>query len=205
MLTLLFLNSTCVAEPITILAFGDSLTQGYGLAPEKGFVPQMQTWLRQQGADVTVINAGVSGDTTAGGAARIGWSLTDEVDAAIVALGGNDMLRGIDPASAAANLEVILSQIETRDLPVLLVGAEATGNYGAKYKAQFDAIYPALAARHHTELFANFMQGLADLDDRALVMARYMQRDALHPNAQGVELIVARMGPAVLAMIQAQE
>ncbi len=188
------------ADPVTILAFGDSLTQGYGLAEGDGFVPQMQDWLTANGAEVMVINAGVSGDTTAGGAARIGWSLTGDVDAVILALGGNDMLRGIDPASVQGNLETILTAIQAADLPVLLVGTEASGNFGPDYKATFDALYPALAEAFSVALFPNFLQGLADLNDMDRVMQSLMQRDGLHPNAQGVALVVARMGPAVLEL-----
>lgn len=201
MLVLLFLSLPAAADPVTVLAFGDSLTQGHGLAPEDGFVAQMQGWLAANGADVAMINGGVSGDTTAGGAARIAWSLTGEVDAVIVALGGNDFLRGLPPEAARANLDTILSEIGARRLPVLLVGMEAPGNYGAGYKAAFDAVYPDLAAAHGAALFPNFLQGLADLDDPERVLRDFMQGDAVHPNAAGVALIVARMGPEVLALV----
>jgi acyl-CoA thioesterase-1 len=148
-----------------------------------------------------MMNAGVSGDTTAGGAARIAWSLTDEVDAVIVALGGNDFLRGLPPEAVRANLDAILAEIGSRGLPVLLVGMQAPGNFGAEYKAAFDAIYPDLAEAHGAALFPDFLQGLADLDDPALVVRDYLQGDAVHPNAAGVALIVARMGPEVLALV----
>jgi len=187
-----------MAEPVTLLAFGDSLTQGYGLADKDGFVPTLEAWLQAQGADVNVINGGVSGDTTAGGAARIAWSLTPEVDAVLVALGGNDLLRGIDPADTRANLDAILTEIGARDLPALLVGMEATGNYGESFKTAFDAIYPELAETHGVPLFPQFLQGLVDLEDRQAALRAYFQADATHPNAQGVALIVERMGPAVL-------
>jgi len=186
------------AEPVTVLALGDSLTHGYGLAPEDGFVPRLESWLTEQGADVALINAGVSGDTTAGGAARLGWSLTDEVDAVIVALGGNDILRGIPPAVARANLASILDQLAARDLPVLLVGQRASANFGQAYQQEFDAIYPALAAQYGAALFPDFLKGLSDLPDRDQVVARFLQPDGLHPNAQGVSLVVAAMGPEVL-------
>ncbi len=198
---MIFLSAPAVAEPVTLLAFGDSLTQGFGLSPEDGFVAQMQAWLGDHGAAVTMMNAGVSGDTTAGGAARIAWSLTDEVDAVIVALGGNDFLRGLPPEAVRANLDAILAEIGSRGLPVLLVGMQAPGNFGAEYKAAFDAIYPDLAEAHGAALFPDFLQGLADLDDPALVVRDYLQGDAVHPNAAGVALIVARMGPEVLALV----
>jgi len=190
-----------MGEPVTLLAFGDSLTQGYGLAQQDGFVPNLEAWLEAQGADVVVINGGVSGDTTAGGAARIAWSLTPAVDAVLVALGGNDLLRGIDPADTAANLDAILAEIDARGLPALLAGMEATGNYGAAYKDAFDAIYPALAERYGIGLFPQFLQGLIDAGDRQQVLRDYLQSDATHPNAAGVDLIVERIGPAVLDLV----
>ena len=143
------------AETVTLAALGDSLTQGYGLPQEDGFVPQLEAWLRAQGADVVVINAGVSGDTTAGGLARVDWTLTPEVDAMIVALGGNDFLRGIDPANSRANLRGILEVAQARDVAVLLVGLEASGNYGADFKRDFDSMYGDLAAEFDVPLVAS--------------------------------------------------
>ena len=135
----LLLSTTAVfAEPITIAAMGDSLTQGYGLQAEQGFVPQLQAWLDENGADAKIVNAGVSGDTTAGGLARAAWTLTPDVDAMIVALGGNDMLRGIDPAASKANLAGILDAAAAQDVDVLLIGMQAPGNFGPAYKEAFD-------------------------------------------------------------------
>ncbi len=191
------------AEPTTIAALGDSLTQGYGLPPDDGFVPQLQRWLDGRGADVTLINAGVSGDTTAGGLSRIAWTLTPEVDALIVALGGNDLLRGIDPGVSRANLDGILSEARGRGLPVLLVGMDAPANYGADYKAAFDAMYPELAQRHGALHHPNFLNALAVMEDRALVLQTYMQGDAIHPNAKGVALIVKDLGPVVAELVKA--
>ena len=128
--------------PVTVLALGDSLTQGYGLPQEEGFVPQLRDWLTDHGVAAQIVNGGVSGDTTAGGAARVDWSLTPEVDAMIVALGGNDLLRGIEPDVARGNLERILQAAKANAVEVLLVGMDAPGNYGAAYKTDFDAIYP---------------------------------------------------------------
>lgn len=124
----LIFSAPAWAEPVTVVALGDSLTAGYGLSPEAGLVPQLQAWLTEQGRDVVVVNAGVSGDTTAGGLARLDWSLTPETDALIVELGGNDMLRGLPPAEARANLEAILKAGQARGLPMLLVGMKAPGN-----------------------------------------------------------------------------
>jgi acyl-CoA thioesterase-1 len=139
--------ATPSAEEITVVALGDSLTQGFGLVEEEGFVPQLQAGLQARGNDVVVENHGVSGDTTAGGLARIGWALGDHVDALIVALGGNDLLRGLPPEVSRANLDGILAEAEARGLPVLLIGLQAPGNYGPDYKAAFDAMYPDLADR----------------------------------------------------------
>ena len=135
------LPSLGCADEIVIAALGDSLTQGFGLVQEDGFVPQMQTWLSRQGIDARLINAGVSGDTTAGGLSRVAWTLTPEVDAMIVALGGNDFLRGFAPDVSRANLEGILQAADAAEVEVLLVGMQAPGNYGPDYKLAFDAIY----------------------------------------------------------------
>lgn len=190
------------AEAVTIAALGDSLTQGYGLPPGQGFVPQLQDWLSTQGTEVKLINAGVSGDTTAGGLSRIAWTLTPDVDALIVALGGNDLLRGIDPGVSRANLDGILSEARSRDLPVLLIGMDAPANYGAEYEAAFDTMYPELAETHGTSFHPNFLGALSAIEDRALVLATYMQADGIHPNAQGVAMIVQDIGPAVASLAQ---
>lgn len=189
------------AETLTLLALGDSLTQGYGLAPEDGFVPRLEAWLAGQGADVQVVNAGVSGDTTAGGRARLPQALTAETDAVLIALGGNDLLRGLAPAEARANLEAMLEEATGRGLPVLLVGLPAPGNYGPDYKAEFDAIHPELAARFGVRHVENFLAPITDQPDRAAAMRSFMQPDGIHPNAEGVALIVEALGPEVLALL----
>lgn len=181
------------AEPVTIAALGDSLTQGYGLAPEAGFVPQMEQWLRDQGADVRLINAGVSGDTTAGGLSRAAWTMTPEVRGMIVALGGNDLLRGIAPEVSRSNLRGILEAAAAQEVQVLLVGMRATANYGPDYKQSFDRMYPDLAQEFGVALAPTFFAGL-DRSERAQVM----QADGIHPNAEGVARIVAGLGPQVL-------
>lgn len=185
---------------MTILALGDSLTQGYGLSQENGFVPQMQAWLEAQGVDATLINAGVSGDTTAGGAARVEWSLTPEVDAMIVALGGNDMLRGLDPGQARANLETILQAADGRDLPVLIVGMQAPSNFGPDYKAAFDAMYPDLSDAYGALYFESFFKGLGEGGPSEL--QAYFQPDGIHPNVEGVGKIVEAMGPSVAELAE---
>lgn len=189
-----------LAAPLTIAALGDSLTEGYGLPPEDGFVPQLQAWLKAHGADVTVMNAGVSGDTTAGGLSRLDWTLTPEVRALIVTLGGNDLLRGIDPASSRGNLDAILKGATGKGLPVLLIGMPAPGNYGPDYKAQFDAIYPDLAKQYGTLYVESFFAPLGGNGDPA-ALAPYLQADGIHPNREGVAKIVEGLGPTVLQLI----
>lgn len=189
------------AEPVTVAALGDSLTQGYGLPVGDGFVPQLEAWLKARGADVVLVNAGVSGDTSAGGLARVDWTLTPDVDAMIVALGGNDLLRGIDPATTRANIEGILTAAAARDLPVLVVGMVAPGNFGQDYKQAFDAIYPDLSAEYGALHYPAFLDALTSIEDRAAAIRDYMQPDGIHPNREGVSLIVEAMGPAVLELV----
>ena len=177
------------------------MTQGYGLVPDQGFVPQLQKWLEGAGAEVVLINAAVSGDTTAGGLARVGWTLTPDGDAMIVALGGNDLLRGIAPDVARANIEGILRAAQEAGVEVLLVGMQAPGNYGPDYKEAFDALYPELAARVGTLYLDSFFAGLPASDPAAL--GAYVQPDGIHPNAEGVARIVEGFGPHVLALIDA--
>lgn len=197
----LALSSAVFAEPVTIVALGDSLTAGYGLADQgDGLVPQLEGWLKAKGADVVVQNAGVSGDTTAGGLARVAWALGPEADAVIVTLGGNDLLRGLDPAGSRANLEGILRETEARGLPVLLVAMAAPTNFGPDYKVAFDTMYLELASQYGAVLAEDFFAGLraagADPSDPAS-LAAFMQADGIHPNPEGVRLIVDGLGPKV--------
>lgn len=191
------------ADEVVIAALGDSLTQGYGLMQEDGFVPQLEGWLRAQGADVRLINAGVSGDTTAGGLSRVGWTLEPEVDAMIVALGGNDLLRGLDPAQARSNIEGILQAAQAAEVEVLLIGMQAPGNFGPTYKATFDALYPELAHAYDTVFLESFFAGLSEdgapVDPAAL--RAWFQADGIHPNRDGVARIVGAVGPQVLTLI----
>ncbi|MFT6104793.1 MAG: acyl-CoA thioesterase-1 [Paracoccaceae bacterium] len=189
--------SGAFAEPIKLAALGDSLTQGYGLVQEEGFVPQLQAWLQARGHDVTILNAGVSGDTTAGGLSRVDWTLTPDIDGMIVALGGNDLLRGLPPEMSRTNIDGILKRAAEKQVETMLVGVEAPGNFGTAYKKSFDAIYPELAAQYGVVYMADFLAGLTTLPDRAATMRQYMQADGIHPNAAGVALIVEAMGPTV--------
>lgn len=192
-----------LADEIVIAALGDSLTQGYGLPEKQGFVPQLQAWLDAQGAEVRLINAGVSGDTTAGGLSRVAWTLTPEVDGMIVALGGNDLLRGLGPEQARSNIDGILQAAETAEVDVLLIGMQAPGNFGPAYKSQFDAIYPELAEAYGSEFLESFFAGLSGVGDitNPLSLKDYFQADGVHPNARGVALIVKEVGPKVLALV----
>lgn len=194
----LIFSAPAWAGPVTVVALGDSLTAGYGLPEGEGFVPRMQEWLTAQGRDVVLVNAGVSGDTTAGGLARLDWSLTPDTDALIVELGGNDMLRGLPPAEARANLEGILKGAQARHLPVMLVGMQAPGNYGPDYKAEFDTIYPDLAAEYGVLLVPSFFGALGSDPAEA---RQWLQADGIHPNAEGVKKIVGALGPKVLELI----
>jgi acyl-CoA thioesterase-1 len=206
-LSLCFVTSLPVglaAEEVVIAALGDSLTQGYGLPVDQGFVPQLQHWLDETDADVRLINAGVSGDTTAGGLARVDWTLTPDVDGMIVALGGNDLLRGLSPEQARANLTGIMVAAQRADVDVLLIGMEAPGNFGPQYKAEFDAIYPDLAADFDSGYLDSFFAGLiaAEGTEDLQALRGFFQPDGIHPNAAGVSRIVEGVGPQVLRLIE---
>ena len=181
------------AESLRILMLGDSLTAGYGLASRDGLPARLEAALRARGLDAGVIDAGVSGDTTAGGLARLEWALADRPHAVIVALGANDALRAIDPAVARSNLDRLLAALSERGLPVLLAGMLAPRNLGSEYGARFDAIYPELAERHGALLYPFLLDGVA-------TVPALNQADGLHPNAAGVEVIVERMLPSVLCL-----
>ena len=195
-LFLLLLSTPARTDPQPrIVAFGDSLTAGYGLEQDDGLVPQLQRWLDAHGASgFEVVNSGLSGDTTAGARTRLAWTLVDGAEAVILELGANDMLRGIDPSETRANLDAMLAKIAARDLPVLLVGVKSVTNFGPNYKRDFEAIYPDLAARYGTLLDPNFFAGL-------IGGSKYFQEDGLHPNAAGIAVIVERLGPLVLELI----
>lgn len=180
-----------------ILALGDSLTAGFGLLSlEESFPARLQVWLREHGVDAEVTNAGVSGDTSAGGLARLDWSLAEPADAVLVEFGANDALRGIDPKETYKNLDEILSRLDQRHEKVLLLGMEAPANWGADYRDAFHAIFPTLAGQHHVLLYPFFLDGVA-LDPTL------NQPDGMHPNAQGVDVIVSRVGPYVLRLLGA--
>ena len=200
-MAMLAVSATLALAAPTVVALGDSLTAGYGLSRAQGFVPVLQAWLAAHGKDATIVNAGVSGDTTAGGVSRLDWSLTGEVDAMIVNLGGNDMLRGLDPAVTRANLAKILDAAKARGLPVLLVGLQAPTNFGPDFKTRFDAIYPGLARTYGTVFVPDYFLPIAPKGARTGLLGAYMQPDGIHPNAEGVKRIVDAVGPKVLDLL----
>jgi len=195
---LLVMATPAQAREVLILAFGDSLSAGYGLKPQDSFPAQLQTALRKQGMPVRVHNGGVSGDTTTAGRGRLGWVLTGlkaKPDLVILELGANDMLRGQSPALARANLDAMIADLKRRKIPVLLAGMKASYNLDRRYRAEFDGIYPLLARKHGVRLYPFFMEGVAG--NRALLLP-----DQMHPNAKGVAVIVKRILPSVKASLK---
>ena len=183
------------AEPLKLLAFGDSLVAGYGLAPGFAFPAQLERALLAKGHNVRVINAGRSGDTTAAGRSRLEWSLAEKPDAVILELGANDALRGLDPGRAYDNLDAILTRLRAEGLPVLLAGMLALRNLGPEYQAEFESIYPRLSEKHGVALYPFFLEGVAL--DPALNLP-----DGLHPNGRGVAVIVERILPDVIRLLE---
>lgn len=184
-------------EPVKILALGDSLTQGYGLAEPDGLVPQLQSWFDQNGHRVTVINAGVSGDTTAGGLDRVEWLLDDDIDMVMVALGGNDMLRGLPPKVSRDNLRGILEILRNAKRQIILVGMTAPSNYGPDYEAEFNAIFPELAKEYGATYIPSYFAPMMHLGLGSAEMRDLMQADAIHPNEKGVLMIVDYIAPII--------
>ena len=182
--------SSARAPTFTIVGFGDSLTAGYGLGPGQGFTDRLQAALKAKGLDVSVANAGVSGDTTSGGLARLDWSVPDGTRLVILELGANDMLRGVSPDIPEKNLDTMLVKLKARKIPVLLAGMRAAPNLGADYQKTFDAIYPKLAAKYGAALYPFFLDGVAGHPDLQL-------EDGLHPNPRGVDVMVERILPVV--------
>jgi acyl-CoA thioesterase I len=193
-LAIWFMWGQADAGTTTILALGDSLTAGYGLGAGQSFPDKLQVALHAKGHDVTIINAGVSGDIAAQGAARLEWALTDDVKAVIVELGANDALRGLDPVQMEAALRLILDTLKQRKLPVLLLGMKAPPNLGADYAAKFDGIYPKLAAEYGVALYPFYLDGV-------VADASLNQADGIHPNVKGLSIIVPRILPYVEALI----
>lgn len=185
-------------DETVIVALGDSLTAGYGLPIEQSFPAQLEAALRKRGHKVRVVNAGVSGDTTAAALRRLDWALSGDTDAVIVELGGNDALQGLPPEATKAALSDILQRLEAKGLPVLLAGMEAPRNLGKEYVSAFGAIYAELAARYSVLLYPFFLEGAA-------LNSGLMQKDGIHPNGKGVTVIVDHILPKVEALLVASQ
>jgi acyl-CoA thioesterase-1 len=197
LIALMIFGATCIARaepPIKIVAFGDSLTAGFGLPADAAFPAKLQRALRAKGIDAEVVNAGVSGDTTSGGLARLDWSLPEGADAVILELGANDALRGLDPKVTRSALDQILRRLKERRIEVLLAGMRAPRNFGPDYAAAFDAIFPQLASAHDVLFYPFFLEGVA-------ADAKLNQPDGLHPTAAGVDAIVAAIIPKVEELV----
>jgi acyl-CoA thioesterase-1 len=177
-----------------ILAFGDSLTAGFGLPAEGAFPSRLEARLRAEGVGAHVVNAGVSGDTTAGGLARLDWALADKPEIVILELGANDALRGIDPAIVRANLDAMIGKIQASGAKLLLMGMRAPPNLGEEYQHEFERIYPELARARGVTLYPFFLEGVA-------MDPKLNQPDGIHPNERGVAALVERIAPYVARLI----
>jgi acyl-CoA thioesterase-1 len=182
------------AEPVKIAALGDSLTAGYGLPPEAAFPVRLERALRAEGREVRLINAGVSGDTTAGGLARLDWVLAEKPDLLILELGANDGLRGLDPKLTEANLDAILTRLDRAGIGVLLAGMLAPPNYGHAFETAFNGLFPRLAKAHDAVFYPFYLDGVAG-------QPKLNQPDGLHPTAAGIDEIVARILPSVRTLL----
>lgn len=183
------------AQPLRILVLGDSLSAGYGLMLSDSFPSQLERALRGADMEAVVINAGVSGDTSAGGLSRLQWSLSQGVDAVIIELGANDGLRGLRPDETLRNLESIITRLKQRGLAILLTGMRAPPNLGADYGREFAAIYPRLAKKHGVALYPFFLQGVAAIPE-------LNQQDTIHPNPQGVGVVTKGILPHIIKMLK---
>lgn len=190
----LIFSTVAEARTINLVGFGDSLMAGYQLPPGDGFPERLQAALKARGVDVSITNAGVSGDTTTGGLARIDWSVPDGTDGVILELGANDALRGIPPEQSEKNLDQMISRLKERGIAVLLAGMMAPPNMGADYAERFNPIYQKLAEKHGVELYPFFLDGV-------VLNAGLKLDDGMHPNAKGVDVMVEKMEPAVTKFV----
>jgi acyl-CoA thioesterase-1 len=189
------LSAAARAEPVSLVGFGDSLMAGYQLPPEDAFPARLEKALRAKGHDVTITNAGVSGDTTSGGLARIDWSVPDGTKGVILELGANDALRGIAPEESRKNLIAMIEKLKSRGIPVLLVGMLAPPNMGGNYAGRFNPIYPELAKAYGTELYPFFLDGVVE-------NAKLKIEDGMHPNGDGIGVMVERFLPVAERFVQ---
>jgi acyl-CoA thioesterase I len=183
-----------MAHVPVIVDFGDSLTAGYGLMPEQAFPARLEAWLHEHAIAARVVNAGVSGDTSTDGLARLDWELAEKPDLVILALGANDALRGIDPATVRDNLDKMVQKVKGAGAKLLILGMRAPPNWGEAYDRAFDAIFPTLAQAHQATLYPFFLEGVAMKPD-------LNQPDGLHPNERGVGVLVAKIGPIVAGLL----
>jgi acyl-CoA thioesterase-1 len=188
------LPSVAQDRPVKIVALGDSLTAGYGLNAGSAFPVKLARALKERGIEATVVDAGVSGDTSTGGLERLDWSVPDDADAVIVELGGNDMLRGIDPAATRTAIDTIVRKLKEKRVAVLLCGMQAAPNLGPDYAKAFNAIFPEVAAAHGVLLYPFFLDGVAANRD-------LNQPDGIHPTAAGVDVIVRNILPSVEQLV----
>lgn len=191
----LMIAAPASAKTLRLVALGDSLTAGYQLPPQDAFPVALERALKAKGWDVTVANAGVSGDTAAQGAARVDWSVPDGTDGVILELGANDALRGLPPEGTRDSLDKIVARLQARKIPVLIAGMYAPRSLGAAYYEQFDAIYPDLARRYGAELYPFFLDGVAG-------EAKLNLQDGMHPSAEGIRIIVERILPSVESFLR---
>ena len=183
-----------LAQPLQLVGLGDSLMAGYQLPAADSYTARLEVALRAQGVDVVIANAGVSGDTTAGGLARADWSVPDGTSGVILELGANDALRGIPPQESEKNLDAIIARLKARNIPVLLAGILAPPNMGGDYAAQFNGLYQRLAEKHGVPLYPFFLDGVA-------AQAKLQLEDGMHPNPDGVGVMVERSLPTVKAFV----
>ncbi len=183
------------ADPVRIVGFGDSLMAGYQLGPGDGFTDRLQAVLTENGFDVAVANAGVSGDTSTGGLARLDWSVPDGTDLVILELGANDALRGISPEITRQNLDAMILSLKKRGIAILLAGILAPPNMGPDYEAAFNPIYRDLADKHELTLYPFFLDGVTTQKDKLLA-------DGMHPNVDGVTVMVAGILPQIIGMLE---
>ncbi len=191
-MTVMAVMGAARAQAVQIVAFGDSLMAGYQLNPGESFPEKLEVALRERGHDVVIANAGVSGDTTTAGLARLDWSVPDGTDLVILGLGANDMLRGLDPDVPRRNLTQMIERLQARDMDLILMGMLAAPNLGANYAERFDAIYPDLASQFGVDLYPFFLDGVTTVAGMTL-------EDRMHPSAAGVD----RMVEGVLPMVEA--
>jgi acyl-CoA thioesterase I len=194
-LGLVILAAPALARDPVVLDFGDSLTAGLGLPASEAFPAKLEAWLHRRGIGARVVNAGVSGDTTADGLARLDWALADKPDLVVLALGANDALRGINPSTVHDNLDKIIVKIQASGARVLLLGMLAPSNWGEEYKHTFDGIFPELARAHRLPLYPFFLEGVA-------MKPELNQPDGLHPNERGVAVLVDRIAPMVARLLE---